>query len=66
MVQHNQKSSVFTVSGNRILFGTLIKAHSLSSSTNNLAAKVHALFVATVEKNGWPSRVPYQIKGVTI
>ena len=29
----------------------------LSSSTNNLAATVHALFVVAVEKNGWPSRV---------
>ena len=29
----------------------------LSCSTNNLAATVHALFVAAVERNGWPSRV---------
>ena len=27
------------------------------SSTNNLAATVHALFVAAIERNGWPSRV---------
>ena len=29
----------------------------LSCSKNNLAATVHALFIAAIERNGWPSRV---------
>ena len=68
---------VFTVSGDLILFGTLMDCIAssvgglwymgdwrfsrlivyLSCSTNNLAATVHALFLAAVERNGWPSRV---------
>ena len=36
---------------------TVFKAHSLFKLFNNLAATVHALFLAAVERNGWPSRV---------
>ena len=37
-------------------FSRLIIVH-LRCSRNNLAATVRALFVAAVERNGWPSRV---------
>ena len=45
----------FVIHGGIDSFSRLI-VH-LSCSTNNLAATVHALFLAAVERNGWPSRV---------